>query len=148
VSGFLAGMSLAKITGRGDQQLVQDIFMANLPDDDVLLADARDLDPAEKILIENSGIHWIRNVNEIRQFNFNSRPVYIHFDTDIIDSRYAPAILYPVPGGPSPDDLSGLFQYLVERQYICAVSVTPWEPSSDADGHTKELCMRLINELS
>ncbi len=27
-------------------------------------------------------------------------PLYVHFDTDLLDSRIAPAFLYAVPGGP------------------------------------------------
>jgi arginase len=146
-SGFLGGMPLAMISGRGDQQFVNSVGLSPLGDADIILADGRDLDPAEKKLIESSAITWLKTIEAIKQYDFNGRPVYIHFDVDIIDANEAPAVLYPVPGGPGKEELAGLFQYLRNTQNICAVSVTPWEPGLDVDNTSRETCMQLLDIL-
>jgi arginase len=148
ISGFLGGMPLAMISGRGNQQFVNSVGLEPLGDEDIVLVDGRDLDPAEKQLIESSGITWLKDIEAIEKYNFQGRPVYIHFDVDIIDSSDAPAVLYPVPGGPSKDKLASIFKYLRRTQNICAVSVTPWEPQLDKDHVSRKTCLDLIKILT
>ncbi|HSR15845.1 MAG TPA: arginase family protein, partial [Gemmatimonadales bacterium] len=47
-SGFLGGMPLAMLTGRGEQTVVAGAGLRPLPDERVVLVDARDLDPGEE----------------------------------------------------------------------------------------------------
>lgn len=148
ISGYIAGMSLAMITGRGDQQYMNGVRAAAIPDDAIILADARDLDPGEKDLIHQSHIHWFKSIHEIKSFPFQHRPVYIHFDVDIINAMDAPATLFPTPGGPSKQALADLFQYLSTNENICCISVTPWAPTLDANDQTKKTCMELIYDLA
>jgi len=46
-SGFLGGMPLAMLVGRGEQLMPQGVGLKILPEDKVVLTDARDLDPGE-----------------------------------------------------------------------------------------------------
>jgi arginase len=147
ISGFLAGMSLAMLSGRGDQQLLENASVKKLPDTDIVLSDARDLDPAEKELIESSRIHWLKNISEIKSFPFKSRPLFIHFDTDIVHAHDTPAVLYPVASGPRIEEMADLFNYLGHTQNICAISVTCWEPSRDKDNKTGSACKQLVSLL-
>ena len=47
-SGFLGGMPLAMLVGRGDRRLLEAAGLAPLSERDVVLFDARDLDPAKR----------------------------------------------------------------------------------------------------
>lgn len=148
ISGYVAGMSLAMITGRGDQQYMNGVRAAAIPDDAIVLADARDLDPAEKELIHQSHIHWVKSIADIKSFPFQHQPVYLHFDVDIIDAMDAPGTKFPTPGGPTKQDLADLFQYLSTNVNICGISVTSWEPSPDKNDQTRRTCMELIRVLA
>ena len=46
-SGFLGGMPLAMLTGRGDQRMLEAVGLDPLADNQVWLSDARDLDPGD-----------------------------------------------------------------------------------------------------
>jgi arginase len=147
ISGFIAGMALAMISGRGDQQLLENAGVKKLPDTDIVLSDARDLDPAEKELIESSRVHWLKNISEIKSFPFRSRPIFIHFDTDIVHAHDTPAVLFPVASGPRIAEMTDLFTYLGTTQDICAISVTCWDPSLDEDNKTGDACKQLVSLL-
>lgn len=148
LSGFLGGMPLAMFSGRGDQQFLQNAGVKPLADEDIVLTDARDLDPAEKELIESSGINWLKNIRDIKRFDFRNRPVFIHFDVDILDASETPALLYPVANGPRVADIADLFRYLQQTQTICAISVTCWEPVLDKDNKTARICKELLSILT
>ncbi len=47
-SGFLGGMPLAMLTGRGDQTMAQAVGLQPFPESKMILCDGRDLDPEEK----------------------------------------------------------------------------------------------------
>ena len=47
-SGYLAGMSLAMLTGRAPEPIAERLGLRPVPDDHTVLVDARDLDPAER----------------------------------------------------------------------------------------------------
>jgi arginase len=55
-SGFLGGMPLAMLVGKGEQTMLEALKIRPLSEDRVVLSDARDLDPGEKLLIEKSDI--------------------------------------------------------------------------------------------
>src|SRR4051794_6655306 len=58
-SGYLAGMSLAMLTGRALDLIGQPIGLEAIPDERVVLVDARDLDPAERDLLDASRIRRV-----------------------------------------------------------------------------------------
>ena len=102
ISGYVAGMSIAMITGRGNQALVEAAGLKPLPDTDIILADARDLDPRERELLEQSKVARPTDFDElVERVSASDRPFYVHFDTDVIDAAEAPATQFPVAGGPS-----------------------------------------------
>ena len=58
-SGFLGGMPLAMLTGRGDQRMMQAVAQTTIADERVILSDGRDLDPGERLLVEQSEIRFL-----------------------------------------------------------------------------------------
>jgi arginase len=80
-------------------------------------------------------------------FKLPSGPVWIHFDTDLIDAGEAPAMNYPVEGGPTEPDLQQVFSSLAESGQIVAVSMSSWNPALDQDGRSRAVSMRLLASL-
>jgi len=146
-SGFLGGMPLAMIVGRGEQTIVQGVGLKNLPENQVVLADARDLDPGERSLLESSAVHHIIDFNTLIESPLPEGPIYLHFDTDIINPEDAPAMSYAALGGPSAETVRRLFHRLRGNENLRAISVSTWNPELDEDGQSEELVMELLRDL-
>jgi arginase len=146
-SGFLGGMPLAMLTGRGDQTMLNALGLNPIPDDRVVLTDARDLDPGEKLLVDASGITHLKNVRDLINHPLPDRHLYVHVDTDVVDPDEAPAMNYVASGGPSSEDLNMVFEHLNRSGKLAAVSVSTWNPRLDTDGKSRKVCMHLLDTL-
>ncbi len=141
-SGFLGGMPLAMLTGRGDQRMLKAVGLEPLADTQVWLSDARDLDPGERLLVEASQVHHHKTLDALLE-NLPDGPLYIHFDSDIIDSNNAPAFLYPVKGGPSAAGMRSVLAKLQATARVVVVSMTVgWDVAKDTS-KTTENAVRL-----
>ena len=145
--GFLGGMPLAMLVGRGEQTLLRNIGLRPIAEEQVILTDARDLDPGECEAVGQSHIQHLPDINRLFEIDFSGRTLYIHFDTDIVDPTAAPAMNYPVKGGPSPDALSDIFHFLKNTAQICALSMSSWNPVLDCDHKSGAVCMELFSIL-
>lgn len=146
-SGFLGGMPLAMLTGRGEQSLVKGVGLKPLPDTRVILSDARDLDAGERELVAESGVVHVTAVADLLEMPLPDGPLYVHFDVDVLDPAFAPAMNYPAPGGPQPEVVGAVFRRLKESGRVTAVSVSAWNPELDTDGRTRDVVMALVGEL-
>jgi arginase len=81
------------------------------------------------------------------EYDLPPGPIWVHFDTDVVDARHAPAMNYPVMGGPSEGELGQVFSYLSATDRIVAVSLSSWNPDLDQDGRSQTVSMRLLGEL-
>jgi arginase len=146
-SGFLGGMPLAMLVGRGDQTMPDAVGLQSLAEERVLVMDARDLDPAESLVLLDSKVEILAGVADLIKHPLPDMPMHVHFDTDIIDPAEAPAMNFPAPGGPSVDELQEAFRHLARRGNVIAVSMSTWNPRLDNDGNTGQVCMRLLQSL-
>ena len=146
LSGFVGGMPLAMITGRGNQTVVDASRLTPLADSNVILSDARDLDAPERLLLEQSGVTRTRDLDAVVDF-VAGRPVHVHFDADVVNLSEAPAMLYPVPGGPSVEELRAFAVKLRQSGRLVSASMTVWSFDHDADGRTAAACWRVFTEL-
>jgi|GEM_PF-254291 len=146
-SGFLGGMPLAMIVGRGDQTMPDAVGLTPYSEIKIILTDARDLDTAERDLLKNSSIVHISDVSLLQDQPFAGNPLYIHFDTDIINPDEAPAMNYPASGGPSVSGLEAVFRHLARTCDIRAVSMSAWSPGLDTTKQTEKACMKLLKTL-
>ncbi|MCP4421164.1 MAG: arginase [Chloroflexi bacterium] len=145
--GFLGGMPLAMLVGRGEQTMMQGVGVTILPEERVILSDARNLDPGEAVALSSSAVWHVPNVADLLTSPLPDGPLYVHFDTDILDAADAPAMNYSEPGGPTVDVLRQLFQQLAESEQMIAVSLSTWNPSLDEDGRSEKLIMSLLDTL-
>lgn len=146
-SNFLGGMPLAMLVGRGDQMVMDGLCVMPLPEDQVILTDARDLDPGEKEAVESSAVHHLHDVVSLLNYPFSDRPLYIHFDTDLINPDEAPAMNYKAAGGPSVTMLRHVFRHLAATGRVVCVSLSSWNPELDEDGRSQKVCLELLHEL-
>lgn len=147
-SGFLGGMPLAMLTGRGDQRMMQAVKLDPIADNRVVLCDGRDLDPGERTLVEGSGIRFIEHLDDLDPATLPPGPLYVHFDSDIIDADQAPAFLYPAAGGPSAPEMRQALQRLMETDRVTAISITAaWDTARDGDGLTRRAVNQAIEGL-
>lgn len=146
-SGFLGGMPLAMLTGRGEQTLCEALGLRPIPDEAVMLVGARDLDPGEITNLQNSRVVQLPKVRQLAGRRLASGPIWVHFDTDVLRLKDAPAMNYPARGGPSLKALRKAFDFLSNTRRVIAVSMSTWNPALDLDGRSRQNSMDLLGHL-
>ncbi|MBH02720.1 MAG: hypothetical protein CMP08_01110 [Xanthomonadales bacterium] len=145
-SGYLGGMALAAAIGRWDSGLG-----AAVPVDQVALVGARDIDAAEQVYIDASGIRRVAidgfDVAALADWLGNA-PVYIHLDCDVFDPACVPAD-YAVDHGIGFSELARVLQ-VINPERVVGVEIAELA-ATWADGRqapTQRLVdsfMRLVN---
>ncbi len=130
-SGYLGGMCLAAATGEWDAGLGETV-----PAERVVLAGIRDLDPGERELLERSaatviGASTVETLVAVKNA-LDGAPVFVHFDTDIIDPEHFPAAV-PAPGGLHPDKLYDLMDSVLEDSELLGLEVTNFAVPDDEE---------------
>jgi arginase len=125
-SGFLGGMPLAMLTGRGEQTVAEGTGQRSLPDAQIVLVDARDLDPGEDDAVAASDMRVV-TVDDVPSLELEG-PLYVHVDVDVVDPADLPAINYPAPGGPSLGAMEAAMAALAATGRVAAFSVSSWNP--------------------
>jgi len=146
-SGFLGGMPLAMIAGLGDMSLCETVDLTPLDGKKIILTDGRDLDPGEADLVENSNLLHVANMAELLTMELPDGPLYVHFDTDIINLDEMSAVAYPAPGGPSAAIVTEVLSHLGNTGQVAAASMTCWTPELDNDNHCQDMCVKAFKAL-
>ncbi|MEM8860559.1 MAG: arginase family protein [Chloroflexota bacterium] len=147
-SGFLGGMPLAMIVGKGEQTIAKGVGLRPLPEERVYLTDARDLDPEEGALIASSRItHLHRLTKLLGEIKLPQRPIWVHFDIDVMRVEDCPATNYPTPGGPTIPEIKSLFTRIKNSGQLVAVSVSLWEPTHPEAQKSEETVKQLVELL-
>ncbi|NQS91606.1 MAG: arginase family protein [Chloroflexi bacterium] len=146
-SGFLGGMPLAMLAGLGEQTLLEALNLDPMLQERIILSDGRDLDPGENELIANSLVTHMRNPLDLMDYTFPDQPLWVHFDTDILDPEDVPAQNYLAPGGIHKEELGSVFQYLANTGLITAVSISSWAPDLPGAEQSQNVSMELLDIL-
>jgi arginase len=146
-SGFLGGMPLAMAVGRGEQTIAAGVGLAPLPAGQVILTDARDLDPGEREAVAESELTHLPQAADLLEYPLPAGPLYVHFDVDVLDPEAAPAMNYPAPGGPDAATMGRVFDRLADTGRIVAVSLSAWNPEMDENGRTQQVVLALLHRL-
>jgi len=146
-SGFLGGMPLAMLVGRGEQTLLQAVGLPPLSEARIVLTDARDLDPGEAEAVSESQVTHLPQVTHLLDFPIPEGPILVHFDTDVLNPAHAPAMSYPAAGGAGPEELAAAFQHLASTGRVSGVSVSTWNPRLKGTEATARVCLQLLQVL-
>jgi arginase len=147
-SGFLGGMPLAMLAGRGEQSLMKASRLRPLVEERIVLCDGRDLDPGEARALAASKVRRIANPANLAGVFDAAATLHVHIDADIVDPAEAPAMAYPAKGGPSAAELREALRALAGAARIVSISLSTWDPSLDRDGRTQTVCLSLLRALT
>ncbi|HZG88950.1 MAG TPA: arginase family protein [Pseudonocardia sp.] len=129
-SGYLGGMPLRQLVGGADRTVPGSLGLRDVPERDVVLVDARDLDPPEAEFLAGSPIRHVP-VGALADA-LPAGPIYLHLDVDVLDPRDVPGLLFPTPGGPSADDVAVALQTVLATGRVAAIGVgCTWHPDGD-----------------
>jgi len=147
-SGFLGGMPVAALVGRGNEALMAAVGLTPIPETDVIITDARDLDPQEGIQLRDSDLRHLPNVNDLLTLPLPQRPLYVHLDTDVIDATQMPAMNYPVYGGPSTEQVAAVAERIAREGQIAGILFTLWNESLEGADRALAQTLKLVRAIT
>jgi arginase len=151
ISGYLGGMALAMLTGRTPELFGDALGLQPVADTNVVLADARDLDPAERDALTSSQVRRVpaNPAAIISALGGPGRtPVYLHIDIDVIDSAQLRGARFPSGPGPSLTQIEEcLAAACATADVIAACIACAWLPDHVSDQTTRETITRLARAL-
>jgi arginase len=147
-SGFLGGMPLAMLVGKGDLAMSRAVGAASLPENRVILTDGRDLDPEEARALQVSEICHIPETSALPGAPLPGGPIWVHFDADVVRLEESPAQNYPAVGGPAVETLRRVFESIAATGRLAAVSVSTWNPALDGHKLSESATLSLVRALT
>jgi len=156
LSGMLGGMPVAVSAGLCLRNLRLETGLdPALPTERIVLGAARDLDPRERELIEDSDIVQLstddfRTVSpalhaQMERLSAIADLIYVHIDMDVLDPAEVPGHPLTVPGGPTSAELAAALTAMFRYPKVAALGIasTPWGPR-DPDGLSRQAAYKLI----
>jgi arginase len=127
-SGYLGGMSLSGACGEWDA----DLDVGFVDPARVVHGGARDIDPAERELMEASAMTLIagRDVLDELPTALGRDPVYVHLDLDVLEAGELP-VLFPTKGGLEIAELRQLLARVAEHREVVGFEVTNFQAPID-----------------
>jgi arginase len=146
-SGFLGGMPLAMLVGRGDLQYMQGLGLEPVPEDHVTITDARDLDPEEGEALRASRLRHLPHVSDLLAAPLPDGPLYIHMDTDVVDPAEMPGMSYAAPGGPSAAQVNQTLERVTRECQIAGVLFSLWNDSLTTDNRSLQHTLSMVRTV-
>ncbi|MGH9379508.1 MAG: arginase family protein [Thermoanaerobaculia bacterium] len=137
-SGYLGGMPLRILAGYRPELIADGLGLRPVPEDRIVLVDARDLDPPEMEYLEHSAVRRYP-VGVLTAERTPDEPIYLHVDFDVVDPEELPGQLIPAPGGPSLQTVAEGLRRIMETGRVAAVGVAcTWRPGAGASERARE----------
>jgi len=158
-SGNIHGMPVAVLLGKGEDKLVNIGYSgAKLQPVHIVQIGIRDLDPAERTRLANSGVSvfTMRHLDELgmaavaRQALDHLRHlahIHVSLDMDSLDPTEAPGVGTPVPGGLSYREAHLLMEILGDSGQVSSLDIVEINPILDDQNKTAELAVELAASL-
>ncbi|MFX1298517.1 MAG: arginase family protein [Promethearchaeota archaeon] len=157
ISGFFDGMPLAIATGKCYPDLLTQIGnIAPIPESYILHVGARDLDPKERELLENSEVQVVTTdelksdkqmgslYSALTKLQSKVKEIYLHIDIDVIDPQEAPGVDYRTPNGLSSDEMEKAIWMIAENFRIKVAALTAFNPDNEKDDKTLRTGLHLL----
>lgn len=155
--GYFDGMGLSVMTGGAWQGMFAGLRGAvPVPESNVILAGARDFDPAEEERVSASGITHLPTaqlrspdalIQQLDAIGGRSAP-YLHIDLDVIDPSVAEANVYSAPGGLDGEGLEALVAAVVAHSPPRALALTSYDPTFDPEARIPPIAIRLLEAVA
>lgn len=151
-SGFLDGTALSTITGGSWRQLALTVpGFKPIPEENVCVVGARDLDPMEKRQLTASGITTVA-VREVRSklpaaiasIAKNVDRVHLHIDLDVLDAGVARANTYAVAGGLTIEDMEFAISAIGDAVPIAGVTLSAYDPAADTGDRAAKTAIAIV----
>jgi arginase len=144
-------MALAILTGRAPGLFPDTSGLRPVADTDIVLADARDLDPAERDALAASQVRRVPAdpaAITLALSELGRTPVYLHLDVDVIDSAQLPGLRFPSGPGPSVTQIEECLAAVCATADLKAACIAcAWLPDRVNDQATREAITRLAGAL-
>jgi arginase len=152
-SGFFDGYGLAMCTGRCWQTLCASVpGHRNIEDERVLLIGARDIDPGEDRLLEESSIVQIppERVGEVggTAEGMGSAGLSIHLDLDVLEPSEARANSFAISPGISGEELRTAIAVLLAAAPTAAFTFSAYDPAVDPEDKVVDIARSVARILA
>lgn len=151
ITGYLAGMSLALLTGRAPELFGDPLGLRPVAEADAVLVDARDLDPAERDALAASQVRRVpaeADAVRLALGGLGDKPVYLHVDADIIDSTQAHGLRFPAGPGPALARVEECLAIICGSvDVVAACLACTWLPGQVGGPPTRQAITRLAAAL-
>jgi arginase len=156
-SGNVHGMVLAALCGLGDERLAAlgRGYPRAVNPTNVAIVGARQLDPGERVLLKQAGVHVfaMEQLDRIGMYEAMQRAIeaacrgtdglYFSLDLDSLDPVYAPGVGTPVPGGLTYRETHLACELIAETGKLCGMDVVEVNPILDERNRTAQLAVEL-----
>jgi len=156
-SGNIHGMPLAHLLGRGDPDLSTIAgFSGKIRPENVALVGIRDVDSAEREIIQASGIntYTMRDLDEkgmarvateiLQVVNAGTTGFHVSFDVDGCDPAVIPGSGTLVPGGVNFREAHLLLEYCADSKKMLSMEVVELNPFLDQGNISAERTVQMI----
>jgi arginase len=131
-SGYLGGLPLRLLAGYRPELIGARLGLRPVPERQIVLAGARDLDPPEANYLASARIRR-SEVASLGTAVLPDGPLYVHLDLDVTDPAEIPGLRYPAPGGPGLAQVTGALHMLLGTGSVAAVGIAcTWHPGHSA----------------
>ena len=121
-SGYLGGIPLRVLAGYRPELIAARLGLAPVPEPEIALVGARDLDPPEADYLAGAQIRQLPVAGPAAAA-LPAGPLYLHLDLDVIDPAAVPGLLFPAPGGPAPREVMAALARVLATGRVAAVGI-------------------------
>ncbi len=145
-------MPIATLLGRAWRNLARTIpGFKPIAGDRIVLFGARDVEPAERDLLNSSGVLQVGTVDKLKSHlpSLAKRVdgVYVHVDLDVLDPSVAMANQWASPGGITLECLLEGVSEVRKKTRIVALGVASYDPAGDRDNKALNAALRLVDTV-
>ena len=149
-TGYFDGYGLAMIVGDCWQTLCATVpGFAPLPEDRILLAGVRDVEPGERDRLDRSAITRLDAADIARLPAYLGRlpaqRISPHVDLAVLDPGQGCANEFAVPPGIVADELVAAVRAVARDRELAAVTLSAYDPSYDADGRVRDAALAVLD---
>src|SRR5579862_6370402 len=156
-SGNVHGMPLASLVGYGAPELVDLLgYHPKVEPRNVAIVGVRDLDPRERRLVKDSGVHvfTMRDIDErgmrevmteaLRFVTDDTDGAAVSLDMDFVDPTDAPGVGTPVSGGVTYREAHLAMEMIADSEAMVSLEVVEINPILDEHNRTALLGVELV----